>query len=299
MSGVRRSVELDLFLAPDAAAYVELREQARIADEAGIELIGIQDHPYQPRFLDTFAVIGDLLARTERLRLFPAVASLPLRHPAMLAKLSASLDVMSGGRFELGLGAGAFWDAIAAMGGPRRTPKESVDALEEAIKILRRAWSGERSLASDGAHYPLGGYHPGPMPAHRIGIWLGAYKPRMLRLTGAVTDGWVPSSPYAAPEEIPNMQSQIDDAARDAGREPAAVKRIYIVAGEITSEPASARFSGPPEHWARELSELGRELGLDTLIFWPSEGDVSQQVRLFASEVVPGVRERLDGWLRA
>jgi alkanesulfonate monooxygenase SsuD/methylene tetrahydromethanopterin reductase-like flavin-dependent oxidoreductase (luciferase family) len=292
MSGASQSVELGLFLAPDAAEYGALREQARIADEAGIELMGIQDHPYQPRFLDTFAVIGDLLARTERLRLFPAVASLPLRHPAMLAKLSASLDVMSAGRFELGLGAGAFWDAIAAMGGPRRTPKESVDALEEAIGIVRRAWSGERSVASDGTHYPLGGYHPGPMPAHRIGIWLGSYKPRMLRLTGALADGWVPTSPYAAPEEIPDMQRQIDDAARAAGREPAAVRRIYVVAGEITSGPARGRFSGPPEHWARELSELGRELGLDTLIFWPNDHDVSEQVRRFVTEVGPAVRER-------
>jgi alkanesulfonate monooxygenase SsuD/methylene tetrahydromethanopterin reductase-like flavin-dependent oxidoreductase (luciferase family) len=170
-----------------------------------------------------------------------------------------------------------------------------VDALEEAIGILRRAWSGELSIASDGAHYPLGGYHPGPMPAHRIGIWLGSYKPRMLRLTGAVADGWVPTSPYAAPGEIPDMQRQIDESARAAGREPTAVKRIYVVSGEITREPARARFSGPPEHWARELSELRRELGLDTLIFWPSEGDTSEQVRRFVTEVAPGVRERLSG----
>jgi alkanesulfonate monooxygenase SsuD/methylene tetrahydromethanopterin reductase-like flavin-dependent oxidoreductase (luciferase family) len=90
-----------------------------------LDLIGIQDHPYQRRFLDTFALIGDLLARTERLRFFPDVANLPLRQPAMLAKAGASLDVMSGGRFELGLGAGAFWEAIAAMGGPARSRRRS------------------------------------------------------------------------------------------------------------------------------------------------------------------------------
>jgi alkanesulfonate monooxygenase SsuD/methylene tetrahydromethanopterin reductase-like flavin-dependent oxidoreductase (luciferase family) len=98
------------------------------ADELGLDLIGIQDHPYQWRFLDTWSLIGDLLARTERIRFFPDVANLPLRGPAMMAKQAASLDVLAGGRFELGLGAGAFWEAIGAAGGSAarrasRTPR--------------------------------------------------------------------------------------------------------------------------------------------------------------------------------
>ena len=76
-------------------------------------------------YLETWSLLADLLARTERIRLFPDVANLPLRNPAVLAKQAASLDVLSGGRFELGLGAGAFWDGIAAMGGPARTPREA------------------------------------------------------------------------------------------------------------------------------------------------------------------------------
>ena len=132
----------------------------------GLELVGIQDHPYQRRFLDTFALLAFLAARTERVRLFPDVANLPLRHPAMLAKAAASIDVLSGGRFELGLGAGAFWDAIEAFGGPRRSGPESVDALEEAIAILRACWAGERSVTFEGAHYRVPGMHFGPPPAH-------------------------------------------------------------------------------------------------------------------------------------
>src|SRR6266511_2780155 len=88
------------------------------ADRSRLDLVGIQDHPYQRRFLDTLALIETLLAETRRVRVFPDVANLPLRPPATLAKEAASLDVLSGGRFELGLGAGAFWDAIEAMGGP-------------------------------------------------------------------------------------------------------------------------------------------------------------------------------------
>ena len=162
--------------------------------------MGIQDHPYQYRFLDTWLLIADLLARSERMRFFPDVANLPLRHPALMAKQAASLDAMSGGRFELGLGAGAFWEGIAAMGGRTLSPRESVDALEEAIAILRACWSGERAVTFEGEHYHVDGFHPGPPPAHPIGIWLGAYGPRMLNITGRLADGWVPSLGHMPPE---------------------------------------------------------------------------------------------------
>ena len=127
----------------------------------------MQDHPYQRRFVDTFALLGHLLAHTERITVFPDVANLPLRPPAVLAKHAATLDLLSGGRFELGLGAGGFREAVAAMGGPERTPGESVDALTEAIEVIRLAWSDERSARFDGEHYRLAGYHPGPSPRTR------------------------------------------------------------------------------------------------------------------------------------
>ena len=89
---------------PYAGAYPQILEQVLAAERGGLDVVGIQDHPYQRRFLDTFALIGDLLARTERLRFFPDVASLPMRSPAMMAKAAASLDVLSSGRFELASG---------------------------------------------------------------------------------------------------------------------------------------------------------------------------------------------------
>ena len=150
---------------PVAAAHADIVEQVLAAERGGLDLVGIQDHPYQRRFLDTFALIADLLARTSRLRFFPDVANLPMRGPTMLAKAAASLDVMSGGRFELGLGAGAFWDAVAGMGGPRRTGREAVDALEEAIPIIRGALDvgPERGVVrAPGPIYPVPGYPPGP-----------------------------------------------------------------------------------------------------------------------------------------
>jgi alkanesulfonate monooxygenase SsuD/methylene tetrahydromethanopterin reductase-like flavin-dependent oxidoreductase (luciferase family) len=142
---------------PDFAARI-----AQAADRAGLDLVGIQDHPYQRRFLDTWTLISTLVPQTERIRFFPDVANLPLRQPAMLAKAAASLDVLSGGRIEMGLGAGAFWDAIVGMGGPRRSPGDAVRATEEAIRVMRLVWSEERSLRFEGEFYTLKGMRPGP-----------------------------------------------------------------------------------------------------------------------------------------
>jgi alkanesulfonate monooxygenase SsuD/methylene tetrahydromethanopterin reductase-like flavin-dependent oxidoreductase (luciferase family) len=285
-----RDPRFGLFLIPDAASYPHLLEQVEAAERGGLDLIGIQDHPYQRRFLDTFALIGDLLARTERLRILPDVANLPLRPPAALAKLAVSLDLMSGGRFELGLGAGSFWEAIAAMGGPRRSPGESVDALEEAIEIIRRSWSGERSVAFEGRHYQVSGFHPGPRPTREIGIWIGAYRPRMLELTGRLGDGWLPSFGHAQPEDIPEMTKRIDEGAARAGRDPGTIRRVYNVNGMIADGPVRERLQGPPQHWVETLTSFVVELGFDSFIFSPAD-NVLGQIERFAQEVAPGVRE--------
>ena len=275
---------------PSAASLGDARAIARRTDELGLDLIGIQDHPYQWRFLDTWMLLATLLAETERIHVFPNVANLPLRGPAVIAKQAASLDVLSGGRFELGLGAGAFWEGIEAMGGPVRSPREALEALEEAVQIIRLFWSGERTITFEGRYYTVKGLHPGPQPVHAIGIWIGAYKPRMLSLTGRLADGWIPSLPYAPPDQIPAMQKRIDDAAREAGRDPDAIRRIYNVMGEITDGPARGLLEGPAEHWIEELTRFVVELGFDTFTFWARE-NYREQLERFAREVVPGVVE--------
>jgi alkanesulfonate monooxygenase SsuD/methylene tetrahydromethanopterin reductase-like flavin-dependent oxidoreductase (luciferase family) len=262
---------------------------ARAADRAGLNLVGIQDHPYQRRFLDTWTLISTLVPVTERVRFFPDVANLPLRPPAMLAKAAASLDVLSGGRLEMGLGAGAFWEAVAAMDGPKRSPGEAVRATEEAIQVMRLVWSEERSVRFDGEFYSLKGMRPGPRPVHEIGVWVGAYGPRMLNLVGRLADGWVPSLAYIPPEKLPEMQGRIDEAATGAGREPGEIRRAYNVGGRIGKDHRGL-LNGPPEHWTEELARLAVELGMDTFIYWPSEDHV-RQVELFANEVVPAVLE--------
>jgi alkanesulfonate monooxygenase SsuD/methylene tetrahydromethanopterin reductase-like flavin-dependent oxidoreductase (luciferase family) len=286
-----RTLEFGLSIVPATDDLELARTAARRADELGLDLIGVQDHPYQWRYLETWSLMTDLLARTERIRLFPDVANLPLRGPAMIAKHAASLDVLSGGRFELGLGAGAYWDAIAAMGGPVRSGGQALKALEEAMLIIRAFWSGERTISFEGEHYSVKGLHPGPPPAHRIGIWLGVGKPRALALTGRLGDGWVPSLFWATPELVPAMQERIDAAALDADRDPAAIRRVYNVGGAIADGPTRELLHGPPEHWVETLAEFASELGFDTFVFWP-EQDLLGQAERFAQEVVPALRTR-------
>jgi alkanesulfonate monooxygenase SsuD/methylene tetrahydromethanopterin reductase-like flavin-dependent oxidoreductase (luciferase family) len=265
-----RPIEFGYFVIPDATQPMRALEQAIRADQAGIDLIGIQDHPYQHRFHDTWTLLSVIAARTSRVTVFPDVANLPLRPPAMLAKAAASLDLLSNGRVELGLGAGGFWPAIQAMGGPSRTSGESVSALEEAIEVIRLVWSGGRGLRFDGRFYQLAGLNAGPPPAHPIGIWLGAYKPRMLALTGRAADGWVPSLGYLKPDDMNEANARIDDAARAAGRDPSAIRRVLNVGGDLTAE---------------DFATLVLEHGFDTFITSPDAGDA------FIEEVVPKVRE--------
>jgi alkanesulfonate monooxygenase SsuD/methylene tetrahydromethanopterin reductase-like flavin-dependent oxidoreductase (luciferase family) len=274
---------LGIFVVPDATDPDATVELIVAADRAGLDLVGVQDHPYQARFLDTWTLLAYAAARTERVRLVPDVVNLPLRLPTVLAKSVASLDLLSGGRVELGLGAGAFWDGIEAMGGRRLTPGQSVEALEEAIAILRGFWSGERSLTVDGKHHHVRGAKPGPPPAHPIGIWVGAYKPRMLRLTGRLANGWLPSlgGKYMSAEDVPAMQAAVDEAARRAGRDPAEIERAANVtglAGDLASLPES-------------LARITSELRFTTLIVSIPEEDPVGFVRRLGEEVAPRVHE--------
>jgi alkanesulfonate monooxygenase SsuD/methylene tetrahydromethanopterin reductase-like flavin-dependent oxidoreductase (luciferase family) len=291
-------IEFGYFLTPDAADPSGVIETARLADTLGYDLLGVQDHPYQPAHLDTMALLGVILAETERVRVFPAVANLPLRPPAVFAKAAATLDLLSGGRFEAGLGGGGYLRHAHAMGAPALTPGESLEALEEAIAILRASWNDGRALRFAGRHYQLEAARPGPAPAHPIGIWLGAAKPRGLALTGRLADGWVaPLMNYGPPAVAAESQAVIDRAARDAGRDPREIRRIYLVTGALTAAaPAPASDSdqaiiGPPEHWAEVLPHLALDIGFDTFILaTPPDPDT---LRAFIEEVAPRVRERV------
>jgi alkanesulfonate monooxygenase SsuD/methylene tetrahydromethanopterin reductase-like flavin-dependent oxidoreductase (luciferase family) len=279
------------FITPVATPSQKAVELGIASEEAGFDLVTYQDHPYQNSFHDTWTLMTHVAARTSRIRIASNVLNLPLRPPAVLARSAATLSNLSEGRFELGIGAGGFWDAIAGMGGPRRSPGESVTALEEAIEIMRGIWDTDQSddFSFDGAFYPIHRVKRGPTPQHDIGIWVGGYGPRMLRLTGRYGDGWLPSLPYlkGGLSDLTKMNEHIDTGAEQAGRDPSAIRRMLNLGGQFS--PSSNGFlDGPPEQWAQDLADLNRDYGISGFIVM---ADDPGTIQLFANEVIPATRE--------
>ncbi|WP_402377703.1 LLM class flavin-dependent oxidoreductase [Isoptericola rhizosphaerae] len=262
---------------------------AQAAEAAGLDLVTFQDHPYQPGFLDTWTLISYAAAVTERIHLAGNVLNLPLRQPAVLARSVASLDLLSGGRIDLGLGAGGFWDAIESMGGRRLTPGESVTALAEAVDIIRGIWdAGERRvLRTDGEHHRVTGAKRGPAPAHDVPIWLGAYKPRMLRLVARQADGWLPSLAYMKDGDLARGNAIIDETAEEAGRHPAEIRRLLNVQGAVTADRRGF-LQGPVEQWVEELAALALDDGVGSFIV---ASDDPGMFSVLGEEIAPAVRE--------
>lgn len=299
MADYGHELEFGTFITPQNQRPEEVVALAQLTERAGLDLATFQDHPYQPAYLDTWTLLAWVAAQTERLRVAPNVLNLPLRQPAVLARAAASLDLLSGGRVELGLGAGAFWDGIAAMGGTRLTPGQAVDALAEAIDVIRQIWdvSARGGVRVDGEHHRVRGAKRGPAPAHEIALWVGAYKPRMLRLTGAQADGWLPSLAYMAPNRFGDANRTIDDAALAAGRDPREIRRLLNLQGAFTSAAAAdGLLQGPPEQWVEELLALVLEHGFSTFIV---PGDDPRTIELFGQEVAPALREAVARERRA
>ncbi|XRQ09082.1 LLM class flavin-dependent oxidoreductase, partial [Actinomadura welshii] len=264
------------------------------SEELGYDLVTFQDHPYQPRFHDTWTLLSWVAGRTERIHLAGNVLNLPLRQPAVLARAAADLDLLSGGRLDLALGAGAFWDAIEAMGGRRLSPGQAVDALGEAIDIIRGMLDAgdDTPLHYAGEHYRVDGAARGPLPLHHIPIWVGGAKPRMLQLIGRKADGWLPSIGPGRldPSGLAHGNALIDEAAAAAGRDPAGIRRLVNVSGEFSARSGDF-LRGPSEQWVEELLPLAVDDGVGTFIL---ASDDPSTLERFAREVVPALREAVD-----
>ena len=144
-----------------------------------------------------------------------------------------------------------------------------------------------------GPVFPVPGYPAGPPPAHRVEIWLGVYGPRGLKLAGRTADGWIPSLGYVGLDDVKRASAVIDEAAIAAARDPADITRLLNFNGVIgEGERGEIPLVGPVDHWVDTLSRWATEIGTDSFILYPNEGS-AEQVRRFAAEVAPGVRERL------
>jgi hypothetical protein len=245
-------------------------------------------------------MLATVLARPSHVGLFPDVTNMQMRSAAMVAKAAASMDLLSGGRFELGLGGGApvYHDRAVAMGASPMSPGETVDALEETIAVARAFWSGQPDARVNGLFHRLAGVQGGPRPAHDIQIWVGASGPRMLRLIARAADGWIiPLMQYMSPANAAENSLIIDEAARDVGRDPADIRRIYNCIGQFTADIRSGtsdedtRIHGPTGHWIDVLSHQAIDFGFSTfLLVGPPN---RSRLETFISEVAPGVRKRV------
>lgn len=281
---------LGTFITPTALHPGRVVQLAELTEAAGLDIVTFQDHPYRADFLDTYTLLTWVAAKTSRLRVSANVMNLPLRPPAMLARAAASLDLLSEGRFELGIGAGGFPEAAHGMGGAALSPGQGVEALEEAISIIRGVWDTDEAgpLRHHGGHYSVPAVKRGPRPAHDISVWLGAYKPRMLRLTGRRADGWLPTLQYIRTPGMAEANKIIDDAALGEGRAPGEIRRLLNLFDVGFSTTGRGHLQGPPRQWVEELLPLVVEHGFSAFLIGQDDPHV---IRTFGEEVGPALRE--------
>ena len=280
---------------PSASPRSDPVGEAVLAEELGFDLVSVWDHPHgeNPSF-ESWTLMTWMAARTSTISVASNVLGLPFRLPALTAKMAESLDRLSGGRLILGLGAGASDVEFAGYGAPIRTPSEKVEALEEALEIIRGTW-WEPSFTYDGKYYRNDGALLEPKPERQIPIWLGTYGPRALQITGRLADGWIPSMPYAPPPVALEKRRIVLRAIVEAGRDPDAFEWAYNVGARIgggPSEDPDRRIAGEPDEVTERLVEF-LEMGFTTLNFWLGGRREDQMTRL-AQDVLPEVR-RLVG----
>ncbi len=285
MTELRFGVSLPISALPGADPGAE----AVAVEDLGFDLVSVWDHLHgdQPSF-ETWTALTWMAAHTSRVELLTSVLGLPYRPPPVVAKMAETLDRLSGGRLILGLGGGGSDREFEAFGLPGRSPREKVEALAEAIEIIRGLWT-HPTFTSRGRHYSVNEARIEPKPERAIPIWTGSYGRRSLEVTGRLADGWNPSMPYAPPEVVPAMRNVIRGAAVEAGRDPEAVACSYNVAVRVQEgHPPNPRMvTGSPDQVADRLSRFVR-LGFTTLIFWIRGGPETRE-RL-AREVIPAVR---------
>jgi alkanesulfonate monooxygenase SsuD/methylene tetrahydromethanopterin reductase-like flavin-dependent oxidoreductase (luciferase family) len=263
---------------------------AQEAERLGYDFVSTADHPTgdSPSY-DTPTMLTWIAARTSRIKVASRVLAVPFRRPAMVAKLAVSLDLLSGGRLILGLGAGYSDQEIAAVGGPELSPGAKIDGLAEAIQIIRGAWTGS-AYSQDGRHYSVRDLEMQPRPGHPVPIWLGAFGPRALAVTGRLADGWIPSLGYRPTEEFPAMRRRIDEAALAAGRRPDEIRGILNL--NLSLDPAAGArpdtVTGSPDQVISQLRDL-LGLGFSGFNFLIGGPDRAATMRQVAEEVLPAV----------
>jgi alkanesulfonate monooxygenase SsuD/methylene tetrahydromethanopterin reductase-like flavin-dependent oxidoreductase (luciferase family) len=261
-----------------------LAQLAAEAESLGYELFSLSDHLHSRRpTFDPWTALTWVAAATSNITVVPNVLGLPYRHPPVLAKMAETLDRLSAGRLILGIGNGGYDVEFDAFGLPRRRPGAKVDALGEALQIIRDLLTGTGSTHS-GTHYQTDQAEIHPAPRHPIPIWIGAYGERSLRQTGAHADGWLPSLGRNDVAGTVKMGEIVRAAATDAGRDPDAVTFAINV---VIEPPGDGATDGATEVAIASLRPL-IDAGFTTLLIAGLHTPDAR--RWFAHDVVAEMR---------
>lgn len=265
--------------------------QALRAEALGYDFVSANDHPCGTRAsYETWTMLTWIAAKTSRIKVATRVLGVPYRSPAIVAKMAESLDRLSGGRLILGMGAGGSDDEFLAFGLYVPSPREKIEGLEEAIRIIHGLW-GSSAFTLEGRHHRTEAANIEPKPEHHIPVWLGTYGKRSLAVTGRVADGWIPTLEMAPADQIPAMRDTIFTAARDAGRDPNEITLVYNMEfrlGNGIDLPAHV-VGGSAEQLVDQLKNFA-ELGFSAMNFIPAGPQPERQVERLAQEVVPALR---------
>ncbi|MGH2693015.1 MAG: LLM class flavin-dependent oxidoreductase [Actinomycetota bacterium] len=282
-----------------------LAEWARRAEERGFDSIWISDHFFlslgrygggDGRYgsVEPLMALAALATVTQRVRLGTLVLGAGFRHPAMVAKSAVTIDHLSGGRLDLGLGAGWYEDEYPAFGYEFGTLGERFSILEESVEVLALLFGEKEPVTWQGEHFHLEEAYcrPRPLQEPRPPLWIGGKGgPRLLRLVARRADGW--NTVWAwTPEDYAERAGALDRLCEREGRDPRSVKRsvgLYSVVGE--SQPdVEARWQRIRD-WvpggAFAASDLG-EWRADKLVGTPEQ--VVERMAEFASH---GVEEMI------
>lgn len=259
----------------------------RHAEDLGFDWVSIWDHlhpavrPSDSGSLDSVVCHTALALATDRVRVGSLVYSVGFRHPAILARAAATIDHLSDGRAELGLGAGWHREEYDAFGFPFEAPAVRLRRLQEAVDVVRLLWTSE-TVDYAGEFYHLKGARGGVRPIQKNPrIWVGASGEKLgLSVVAAVNDGWNCSS--VSPEELARKHAIVMDRATD----PDAIVTAVNVGFDPNTEGSGGTLSGSAEHM---IDTVGRyvDAGANRIVLRVVAPFKPDDLELFAREVMP------------
>ncbi|MFQ5894646.1 MAG: LLM class flavin-dependent oxidoreductase [Nitrospinota bacterium] len=239
------ALKLNIYAHPPGTPFRTFVELARTAEACGFTGAYTIDHlflprdiiaafterhdPERPYFLEAWTALAALAASTERLRLGPQVSPVALRHPVFLAKMGATLDLISGGRLVLQLGAGWHEEEFRAFGFPWDGDfKVRFGKLVEGVEVIKALWESEGPVHYAGRHYRLEGapFWPKPLQRPRPPFWFGGTGKGIRRVVAEHGDAWTPAAPHHVGLDAgfyARALAEIREMAASFGRDPESI----------------------------------------------------------------------------